>query len=265
MSEYKVLGHDVKEVQKKIFGIFKEFDRVCKKHGISYTLEGGTLLGAVLHHGFIPWDDDMDVIMLREEYEKFCQVAPTELQPPYVFENQHSRPEYPFLFGKCYDTSTVFLEEATQHLDIQHGVFLDIFIEDTIYPRWKWLHCHLVGAINVVRGIKLGVEHFSLRHILYAPLFLLSQQKLATLAEKVMRCFEGHKTGYVYPLSESVSSKPPLPMRMFTQFITAKFEDFDVQIPQCHMWYLHKHYETPMELPPVEKRHPGHGVVKVKL
>ncbi|MCR5149603.1 MAG: LicD family protein [Clostridiales bacterium] len=264
MKKFEVLGHDVKEVQEKIFGIFLAFDELCRKHNISYTLEGGTLLGAVLYRDFIPWDDDMDIIMLRSEYEKFCSVA-SELPEPYVFEDMHSRPDYPFLFGKCYDTSTLYLEKATSHLDIQHGIFLDIFVEDNIHFKTKQLHSRAVAALGTVRYIKLGIEKFSPRHVLYLPLFLFSVQKLGLKAEKLMKKYSAEETDYIYPLCESISSKPPLPRRMLTQLQPGTFHGKQVLIPVCHMWYLHKHYETPMEIPPEKYQHPTHGVIDIKL
>ena len=83
MSKWKIQGYDVEDVQKKIFEIFLEFDRICKAHNLTYTLEGGTLLGAVLYRGFIPWDDDMDIVMLRKDYDEFRKVANKELAKPY--------------------------------------------------------------------------------------------------------------------------------------------------------------------------------------
>ena len=79
------------------------------------------------------------------------------------------------------------------------------------------------------------------------------------------KIIEDKETEYVYPLCQSISSKPPLPRRMMTDFESAIFNGFEVKIPTCHMWYLHKHYETPMELPPKEKRKPGHAVLKIEL
>ena len=265
MSQYTVKGYDIKELQNKIFNIFLEFDRICKKYDLHYTLEGGTLLGAVLHKGFIPWDDDMDIIMLRKDYDRFCEIANSELRDPYVFENIDSRPDYPCFFGKCYDTSTLFVGESTSHLDIQHGVFLDIFVEDNIKPSTKAIHCRYIGALNTVRSIKLKIEKFHLRHVLYAPLFVFSTKKLARMADKSMRKYNDKETPYIYPLCQSISSKPALPRRLLTELIPGTFEGFEVPIPKCHMWYLHKHYETPMELPPEEKRHPTHGIKEIKL
>ena len=70
---------ELSHLQDLVYSIFVEFDRVCRKHDIKYSMEGGTLIGAVKYGGFVPWDDDIDVIMLRDQYEKFLKVAPGEL------------------------------------------------------------------------------------------------------------------------------------------------------------------------------------------
>ena len=264
-TEYQIGGYSVKEVQQRIFEIFLEFDKICKRHHLRYTLEGGTLLGAVLYHDFIPWDDDMDVIMLREDYEAFCKIANQELPQPYLFQNMRMNPEYPYLFGKIYNTETIFKEKKTAHLNIPYGVFLDIFIEDNIHLRQKQLHSRLVSAVGTVKYIKHRVEKMHLRHLLYGPLFLLSISQLNRLADHLMRIHEKEETAYIYPLSESISFKPPLPRRMLNELQPASFHGYDVMIPVCHMWYLHKHYETPMEIPPPEKRYSTHEVIDIKL
>lgn len=73
--EYKILGTDIKKIQNEQFKILCEIDSVCKKHGIKYQLMAGTLLGAIRHNGFIPWDDDIDICMLRKEYEYFLKIC----------------------------------------------------------------------------------------------------------------------------------------------------------------------------------------------
>ena len=113
MSKWKIQGYDVEDVQKKIFEIFLEFDRICKAHNLTYTLEGGTLLGAVLYRGFIPWDDDMDIVMLRKDYDEFRKVANKELAKPYYFMDMEMSDQYPFMFGKIFNLDTIYKERGT--------------------------------------------------------------------------------------------------------------------------------------------------------
>lgn len=90
-KEEEICGHLVTNKVKKLWaieiGCLEELKRICEKHNIRYFASGGTLLGAVRHKGFIPWDDDLDVAMFKEDYERFCEVAPKEIQYPYFFQN----------------------------------------------------------------------------------------------------------------------------------------------------------------------------------
>lgn len=110
----------------------KELDRVCRKHNISYSIDGGTLLGAVRHKGFIPWDDDMDIVMLREEYEKFKKVA-SEMNPDICFFQDHStEKDYLWGFGKLRRTGTTFIRVGQEHLKFKTGIGVDVMPLDDV-------------------------------------------------------------------------------------------------------------------------------------
>lgn len=110
----------------------EELDRVCRKHGIKYSIDGGTLLGAVRHHGFIPWDDDMDIVMLREEYEKFKKVAYEMNQDICYFQDHDVEPEYIWGYGKLRRTGTTFVRLGQEHLKFRTGVCVDVFPMDDV-------------------------------------------------------------------------------------------------------------------------------------
>ena len=100
----------LRKVQLTQLEIAKEIHRVCEENDIRYFLSDGTFLGAVRHQGFIPWDDDMDIGMLREDYEKFCRIAPQKLGEKYVFQNWYTDPNYGLPFGKVMKRGTVYQE-----------------------------------------------------------------------------------------------------------------------------------------------------------
>ena len=102
----------LRQVQLDQLEIAKDIKRVCEENGIRYHLAFGSLLGAVRHKGFIPWDDDMDFGMLREDYERFLEIAPKKLKDEFFLQTWHTDPYYPLAFAKVRKKGTVFQEAA---------------------------------------------------------------------------------------------------------------------------------------------------------
>lgn len=90
MKEYKICNTPLSEIHKYLFEILQELDRICRKYHIKYSLEGGTLLGAAKYGDFVPWDDDLDVVMLRPEYERFLEVCENELNEKFFLQNSET-------------------------------------------------------------------------------------------------------------------------------------------------------------------------------
>lgn len=122
------------EHQKALYALLCEFDRVCKVLQIPYFLFAGTLLGAVRHHGFIPWDDDADVVMLREDYERFFREAPQVLNTDRFYLQQEFSDHWPMFFSKLRLNGTSCLEKHHPKDPRTHqGVYMDIFPCDNAY------------------------------------------------------------------------------------------------------------------------------------
>jgi len=134
-------GLEVSAGRKRLWGVLLdlllEFDRVCKVHDIKYVLDSGTLLGAVRHHGMIPWDDDIDVVMFRSEYEKLCSIAEKEFSHPYFFQTNQTDPGSARGHAQLRNSSTTGIlkfemKDGTPLFDFNQGLFIDIFPMDDV-------------------------------------------------------------------------------------------------------------------------------------
>lgn len=116
----------LQQVQPVLLEIAREIKRVCEENNIRYFMYRGTFLGAVRHQGFIPWDDDMDFAMLREDYEKFRKIAPEKMNPQYCFQDWHTDPGYAHPFGKVRKRGTRYVEAKCRPL-AENGFYVDIY------------------------------------------------------------------------------------------------------------------------------------------
>lgn len=123
----------LRQVQMIQLEMLEEVDRICKKCSIHYNIIAGTLLGAVRHKGYIPWDDDADIALLRPEYEKFRQACKTELDTGrFYFQDHRNTKGYRWGYGKLRRRQTLFLRENQEHMPYKQGVFIDIFPLDSV-------------------------------------------------------------------------------------------------------------------------------------
>lgn len=134
LQEEERCGHLVTTETKKLWaiqlGCFAEVKRICEKHGIPYFASGGTLLGAVRHHGYIPWDDDIDIMMFYKDYVRFCEIAPKEIQQPYFLQNHQTEPGFGPAMSRVRNSETTGCTQYDINMDDGHyncGIFLDIF------------------------------------------------------------------------------------------------------------------------------------------
>ena len=134
-EEEERCGFLVTEKRKKVWAVLLDlllkFDEVCKKHGLVYSLYSGTMLGAVRHHGFIPWDDDVDITMPRDDYEKLLQLN-SEFNGQYFLQTPLTDPASGFAFAKIRNSNTTALSKKFAYQRFNHGIYIDII------PLDKW-------------------------------------------------------------------------------------------------------------------------------
>ena len=133
-------GFHVSRRRKEIWAVeldmFVKLISVCEKHGLTYFADSGTLLGAARHGGFIPWDDDIDVAMLREDYERLCRIAKDEFEYPYFFQTEETDPGSARKHAQIRNcmTTAIIEEEQGKNYAFNQGIFIDIFPLDNLPP-----------------------------------------------------------------------------------------------------------------------------------
>ena len=127
-SKYNGEGTTLRKAQLRMLDILIEVDKICKKYNIQYWLDFGTLLGAVRHGGFIPWDDDLDITVMRKDYKRLCEVLKMELPDNLVFQNASTEKYYPQMFAKVRDKNSFLVTDPVWSDRMEeNGLFIDIF------------------------------------------------------------------------------------------------------------------------------------------
>ena len=155
------------EHQKLLLSMLKDFDAVCRKHNIQYMLFAGTALGAVRHRGFIPWDDDADVIMLRSEYERFFECAAKDFDTGKYFVQREFSPHWPMQFSKLRLNNTACIEKYhPKDPEIHQGVYIDIF------------PCDNLAYKKAVRKLQFSASKIVIAKALYARGYETDSEKM---------------------------------------------------------------------------------------
>lgn len=238
-----------------------EVDRICRKNDIKYSLDGGTLLGAVRHGGFIPWDDDADVIMLRNEYEKFVEACRNELDDTKFFlQSFESDQNYRWGYAKLRRKGTLFLREGQEHVGMNQGIFMDIFICDNV-PDSVWgREIHRFICFCIRKGLYSEVGKRCAKNRILRAWFKVYNQIprdfWVGLLEKIYTRNNVNRTEYVshmtYPYPKSM--KYGNYREFYDDFIEMEFEKHTFRVFRQYDRYLTLLYGDYMELPPEEKR-----------
>lgn len=271
----------LRKVQLEQLEMLKEIKRVCELLGIKYFLDSGTLLGAIRHEGFIPWDDDLDIAMLRSDYDRFLKEAPRVLDKKYFLQSWHSDKQYGMPFAKLRKNNTVYLEEAAENAGAHCGFYVDIFPYN-VFPndkeKQKWqaskyefmrraimVKCGYTPWIMNASGIKVLVKR-----MLYCPMKLYalihSREKMIEKFDEISTAFNHEESEYLFAQGGASNyGKWIIPRECFDEAELHIFEDSDFSIPKEWKLYLTKVYGNYMQLPPEDKRENRHRVKEIKF
>lgn len=261
---YIVGGHDLKDIQKIMADMMADIDRVCTVYNLRYILDGGTMLGAVRHKGFIPWDDDLDIAMPRDDYEKFISIANRELSSKYRFECMENTKEYPYNFGKVRAIHTVYREELTAFLNINHGIYIDVFPMDYVdinSPKKLKFVQRQIAHLTQLRYAKLGL----CKGLKYLPFKLIPLQIYNKILSSFMKYAYSTNGEYVQKLAHFGKNKPPISISLFNDTVKVPFEEYQFSIPKEYVLFLTGRYGNYMELPPLEKQQPCHEIGEIRI
>lgn len=182
--------------------ILDEIDRVCKKNNINFFLTGGTLLGAIRHKGFIPWDDDLDIGMMRDDFIKFINIVNKDLDNKYFFDYYITDKKYYLPFAKVRKNNTTFGEEALKESNNHKGIFVDIFIYDYTDNNFKrsFLKATIIQILSDTVLIKNRIiNSSSCRHkILSLAFTIFSTHFILKFIDFFSRRLNGKKTNFDY-------------------------------------------------------------------
>lgn len=189
MQQYELSKVELKEIQNIQLEMLHEIDRICRNHNIRYNIIAGTLLGAVRHKGYIPWDDDADVALFREEYVKFREACEKTLDhSKYYFQDSTNTVGYRWGYGKLRRKDSLFLRENQEHMPYEQGIFVDVFPLDNV-PQKKLkrelhnFHCFCIRKIMWSPVGKLD-EKNCIKRLGYCLLAMVPERKLIQHYEK---------------------------------------------------------------------------------
>ena len=254
-SNFKKL--DIDEIKEVELGVMDYIHNICREKGINYSLAYGSLLGAVRHRGFIPWDDDLDIALKRDQYDQLYQAILEDNNSIYKVVSWENDSRYPYPFYRVYDSRTVYENNYIQN-DIELGICVDVFPFDdykdvnkeiTKLDMYRRLSVYtLYGIRNKEAGIKNIVR--------YLMLVAFRLTRVKTWNKKLNDCSKAFVDGeYIDYLMESKKYSTKLDAKALDEVVECRFEDRVYNIPKDYDHILTTIYGSDyMEIPPLEKR-----------
>jgi lipopolysaccharide cholinephosphotransferase len=247
---------ELARLQEALYEMLAEVKRICDKHGIRYFVTGGTAIGAYFWQKILPWDDDVDVGMMRPDYERFAEVAQEEMGDRFFLQTPQTEPHIPFFFMKVRMNGSRFSESTFRHIKMHQGIYVDIFPFDRI-PKQKWLERLQQRLFYFFNGLFIAKEIWQWKHCGHCdiqeprkrgwlPCFftrllitILSKRTIYGIMYKVQTAFNNKKL----PLCKNIITKSErVPVKDIEQAQTVTLGPLQVSAPRDLLLYLNNHY-----------------------
>lgn len=247
-----------------------EFDRICRKENIKYSIESGTLLGAVRDGRFIPWDDDVDVSMTRTEYNKFFAACDKYLDKSRFFLDCHETdPEYIFGYSKLRRLGTVFRQIGHETLTQRNEIFMDIIILDNIpdHRISRIIHSKICNIIKTILNAQLNIKSNNpIVRLRSKLMMLIPRNAVFSILHSFERINNRKDTELCRVYTYTPASGWGVPTKCYKKYRDIKFENHKFMCFDDYDSYLKYAYGNRyMELPPVEKRKPHINVSELSF
>lgn len=244
-------GSLLRRMQHRMTEMLVEIDKICRRHDLKYWLCSGTLLGCVRHGGYIPWDDDLDIEMLREDYEKLLKILPEELPEHLKLQTPDTDAGYFFQFAKVRDTRS-YMEETNDYDRIFQfkGIFIDIFPYEKMPLPLLWISNRTFGRVYKVMNNPNNTPEQLLRKVHRIRRF--NERFIFPVLRAVAKLWPtkylNYSPGIPYP--NTILPKETFPLT------TAMFDGVEVPVPADTDAYLRRKFGNYMQLPPLDNIHP---------
>ncbi len=248
-----------------------EIKRICDENNIKYFIIAGTLLGAVRHGGFIPWDDDMDIGMLREDYEKFLKIAAKDLGEDFYLQTPETDRNYAPPFAKILLNGTRLVEANAEESRARKGIYIDVFPFDNVpesdsekgnhNKRTYFYKRLLLAKLNY----KVYKKNEYVKRIVYFILKIISmffsREKIVKILEKEFTRYNNTPSEYIVNIGGAYGyTKETIKAEWVRETVEIPFEDMMIAAPVDYIKYLETFYGDYMTPPPEDKRYNRHSL-----
>lgn len=248
---------ELKQIQ---LDILEVIDNFCVQNGIRYSLACGSMLGAIRHKGYIPWDDDIDIYIPRDDYKRFIQIFPEELGHIKVASLERE-PKWNRAYAQAYDSRTIMNEYA--HTPLKVGVYIDIYPIDNVPDSDDaWLRYNKIRRFLIrIQEIKYIPIHWN-RTIQKNLVLIIGKIMLLPFSSRIIaksinhfaQRYNGMGYGRSFECVQGMLQKRPFQSSLMTDFIRIQFENQHFTIMKDYDAYLTNAYGNYMKLPPKEKQ-----------
>lgn len=256
----------LEEVKKLQVGVLQAIHEFCQEKGIIYSLACGTMLGCARHKGYIPWDDDIDIYLLRNDYDQLITQFPPIYKNRYELFSLERKSNWNKAYAKAFDSKTIFIENGDADNSI--GINIDIFPIDNVpddvsewgkYNKRRRVYQHLyelkIVKLNKKRSLWKNLVIIGSK-ILLSP---FSSRRIAIFLDRYAQMFRNIESASVFECAQGLFQKNPFPRELFSETVPLPFEGCNFMCFKDYDTYLSKGFGNWRQLPPKEKQVSHHS------